>query len=103
MGAWTPLERFVRRTLSIVLVYVPISLAAALCAILSFVIYRPILKLLSIKLLVFFTAWQGIGLHFMSKYFHVFRDVSARSETQWSEMQICEGVLNGLLIGEMFV
>lgn len=152
--SWTPPQRFVRRTLTGVLLYVPVSLFLALFGFLAWCIQfyfphhwwlgqdkhffqivepicnttigafqllamyclvlfchanhsklapcRPVLKLISIKLMVFFTVWQSFGLH-MANRLHAFRPAAHSSVSTWSERQICEGILNCLLVVEMFV
>lgn len=67
---------------------------------------RPVQKLLSIKLLVFFTIWQGTGIHFLSKQFHIFDGLAHTLNLhgeEWRPEQLADAFVNALIVGEMFV
>jgi len=64
--------------------------------------YRPIQKLLCIKMLVFFTAWQAFLVH-AAERFGFFDGLAAASVSGWTSRQIAEGSLNFLLCLEMMV
>jgi len=63
---------------------------------------RPVLKMASIKILLFFTFWQEMIVHLAMK--RSFFDRWAKgSVTHWSSEDIAEGILNGMLCIEMFL
>lgn len=63
---------------------------------------RPIQKLLSIKILVFFTVWQGFIIHF-ANHLHAFKGFAEHSQSHWNESEISEAILNCLLLIEMLI
>jgi len=64
--------------------------------------HRPILKLLSIKALVFFTVWQAVAVH-LAEHLGFFNDFARESVSGWTPRQIAEGLLNVVLCLEMMV
>mmetsp|Transcript_5334 Transcript_5334/g.12846 ORF Transcript_5334/g.12846 Transcript_5334/m.12846 type:complete len:403 (+) Transcript_5334:78-1286(+) len=62
--------------------------------------YRPIQKLLCIKMLVFFTVWQAFCVH-AAERLGFFDHFAAESVSGWTSRQIAEGSLNFLLCFEM--
>eukprot|EP00928_Gymnodinium_smaydae_P074828 TRINITY_DN57843_c0_g1_i1.p1 TRINITY_DN57843_c0_g1~~TRINITY_DN57843_c0_g1_i1.p1 ORF type:complete len:422 (+),score=33.69 TRINITY_DN57843_c0_g1_i1:49-1266(+) len=63
---------------------------------------RPIMKLVSIKVLVFFSQWQDAIVH-LAKSYGAFRSAVRKSKSGFTEEQVCEGFINCMLIVEMFL
>jgi len=63
---------------------------------------RPVMKLVFIKVMIFFTIWQNIGLHTANRL-GAFERWSNQSKPHWTEDQLCEAIGNGLLVIEMFM
>lgn len=66
---------------------------------------KPIMKLVSIKLLVIVTMWQQYIFTFLDKQLHVFDEFAKHSVSvpPWTSEQISDGVINAMLIVEMFL
>lgn len=64
---------------------------------------RPVQKLISIKLLLIATIWQQMIIHGLARFTNIFHDLADNSEAGFSAEQIADGVINGLIIGEMFL
>eukprot|EP00930_Biecheleria_cincta_P039777 TRINITY_DN27311_c0_g1_i1.p1 TRINITY_DN27311_c0_g1~~TRINITY_DN27311_c0_g1_i1.p1 ORF type:complete len:928 (-),score=114.18 TRINITY_DN27311_c0_g1_i1:3-2786(-) len=63
---------------------------------------HPVLKLLSLKILVMFTVWQGLIIKYADKH-HMFDGLAERSQSHWNPKQLADGIINGLLVVEMFI
>jgi len=67
---------------------------------------RPLMKLASIKLLVIVTMWQSQIISLLNSQFHVFEPFAgehSKSQKQWTQDEIADGVKNFALIMEMFL
>jgi len=66
---------------------------------------RPVMKLVFIKVMIFFTIWQGIALHAANRLgaFYALKQLYNRHGHTWTENQLCEALLNIMLVIEMFM
>eukprot|EP00929_Paragymnodinium_shiwhaense_P028851 TRINITY_DN16657_c0_g2_i1.p1 TRINITY_DN16657_c0_g2~~TRINITY_DN16657_c0_g2_i1.p1 ORF type:complete len:378 (-),score=65.84 TRINITY_DN16657_c0_g2_i1:137-1270(-) len=140
--SWAPPRRFVRRSLTCLIGYVPVAMLAAVAAMWSFYLglgifesvrgvlvalinvalliamyglivfahanhealkpLNPLGKLLSIKVLLWVTTWQQMIIT-GAEELGWFKQFAKDSESGWTAKEIAHGLMNSLLILEMFL